>query len=277
MTDTKLYFWRARTLYLGPALGLSPHRNAVAVVCAGLNGHFRVAVDPRARKPNYIRCRVALIPPNTLHHLVTDTSPMAFFYVDAESDDLKRLHVQFPQSDGRLGLGFGNESGYLAALGRLHRGKPWKDAREDIGTALGLGPFATGDPRVEGALRTLRMDSGRSTQLAALARDASLSPSRFLHLFKQTTGVPFRRFRLWVRLGLAVRSIARGESLTEAALSAGFSSSAHFSAAYREMFGFSPSTLARARPAVAGSSGTQRDFASREPARKESPGAPNQS
>src|SRR5687768_7149853 len=34
----RLYSWGARALYLGPALGLSPHRNAVAVLAVGLDG-----------------------------------------------------------------------------------------------------------------------------------------------------------------------------------------------------------------------------------------------
>ena len=39
----------------------------------------------------------------------------------------------------------------------------------------------------------------------------------------------------------------QGENLTAAALDAGFSSSAHFSATFREMFGMEPSRLAGGR------------------------------
>jgi AraC-like DNA-binding protein len=47
--------------------------------------------------------------------------------------------------------------------------------------------------------------------------------------------------------GAAMRAIARGRTLTVAAMDAGFSSSAHFSAAYREMFGMEPSRLVKER------------------------------
>jgi len=47
-------------------------------------------------------------------------------------------------------------------------------------------------------------------------------------------------------MGAAVHALVAGVSLTAAALDAGFSSSAHFSAAFREMFGLAPSRLARA-------------------------------
>jgi AraC-like DNA-binding protein len=48
-------------------------------------------------------------------------------------------------------------------------------------------------------------------------------------------------------MGCAVRSMAAGQSLTDAALIAGFSSSAHFSAAFKEMFGMAPSRLTQMR------------------------------
>jgi AraC-like DNA-binding protein len=66
-----------------------------------------------------------------------------------------------------------------------------------------------------------------------------------MHLFKSAAGVPLRRYVLWARIAAVVRAAIAGESLTQAALGAGFSSSAHFSAVFREMFGLSPSQLLR--------------------------------
>ncbi len=94
---------------------------------------------------------------------------------------------------------------------------------------------------------SLREHPDKPHALDQVARKANLSPSRFLHLFKAATGVPFRRYRMWVRMGAAVRSMTAGRSLTEAALAAGFASSSHFSTAFREMFGLSPSQLTAAR------------------------------
>ncbi|HKQ16201.1 MAG TPA: helix-turn-helix domain-containing protein [Steroidobacteraceae bacterium] len=50
-------------------------------------------------------------------------------------------------------------------------------------------------------------------------------------------------YKLWVAMGAAVRSLQRGANLTQASLDAGFSSPAHFSSAYRQMFGMEPSRL----------------------------------
>jgi len=44
----RLMNWGARVLYLGPAFGLTPHRNATAVLAVALDGAIGVADDPVA-------------------------------------------------------------------------------------------------------------------------------------------------------------------------------------------------------------------------------------
>ena len=44
-------------------------------------------------------------------------------------------------------------------------------------------------------------------------------------------------------MGAVIRSLALGKNLTDAAYSSGFSSSAHLSTAFKEMFGLPPSVL----------------------------------
>lgn len=73
---------------------------------------------------------------------------------------------------------------------------------------------------------------------------------RFRHLFVAATGLPVRRYRLWIAMGSAMRAVARGETLTTAAHAAGFSSSAHFSSSFRGMFGMEPSRLSGGRLAA---------------------------
>ncbi len=55
--------------------------------------------------------------------------------------------------------------------------------------------------------------------------------------------VPLRRYRLWRRMALAMLAVRDGGTLTQAAHAAGFASSAHFSTAFRRMFGIAPSRL----------------------------------
>src|SRR5436190_70981 len=115
----KLFFWGARTLFLGQALGLSAHRNAVAVLCAGVDAPFEIACGPKQPEAGYIACRTALIPANTLHHLRCGEGWMAFLYVDARSDDFCRLDATMNCAHGRVGLQLANETSYLDALAAL--------------------------------------------------------------------------------------------------------------------------------------------------------------
>jgi len=89
----------------------------------------------------------------------------------------------------------------------------------------------------------LMVDTGENAGLAELAARVGLSEGRLAHLFRRNVGIPMRQYRLWLRLGQAVRSISRGRSLTEAAHMAGFSDSAHFCRICRRMFGTAPSDL----------------------------------
>ncbi|MCK6261750.1 AraC family transcriptional regulator [Vibrio sp. ZSDE26] len=70
-----------------------------------------------------------------------------------------------------------------------------------------------------------------------VAESLALSEGRFLHLFTQEIGVPWRPYLLWCRMICAVNSILKGESATHAAYQAGFSDSAHLSRTFKNTFG----------------------------------------
>jgi AraC-like DNA-binding protein len=245
MNETRLFLSGARALYLGPALGLSPHRNAVAVLGVGLDQPFRVALDPADPRPGYRPCRSIVIPPNTLHHLSATGGRLAFLYVDAMSSDYELLRERARVRERRAAYDLDMEERLIEVFSSLAAGSAsWRETRERLGSLGALGTPAKPDPRVALALSALHERPADPHPLGELAAAAKLSGSRFLHLFKQTTGVPLRRYKLWSRMGAAVQAVAAGTSLTTAALDAGFSSPSHFSATFREMFGAAPSALA---------------------------------
>jgi len=250
---SRIFAWAARALYVGPALNLSAHRNAVAVLALGLDGPFDVA-DPPADAPlRYRRTKSALIPPGTLHHFARTPALMAFIYVDPFSTDLDRLRGSAAICEPHACFSLADEQAYVGILNALASGiTDWPAARAAIDARLsGAGPVPM-DPRVKAVRSILHQDAGGRITLASLATHAGLSESRLRHLFKQVTGVPLRRYRIWVAMRLALQRIATGETLTTAAMDAGFSSSAHFSTAFRDMFGMEPSRLARGRLQIAG-------------------------
>ncbi len=247
----QLYAWGARALYLGPALGLSPHRNAVAVLALGLDAPFGVAEDPERPAAGYRQCRSVLIPPDTLHHFSGTTGCMAFLYVDPCSLDLARLWAMARARTPRAAFDLSVEGDLARVLGALAaRRTDWKSVRATLAAVLSGGADRKTDSRVRKALAILHEGCGARIPLRDLAGAADLSESRLRHLFRATTGVTVRRYRLWIAMGAAMRAVARGDTLTAAALDAGFSSSAHFSATFRDMFGLEPSRLAKGRLAT---------------------------
>lgn len=99
------------------------------------------------------------------------------------------------------------------------------------------------DPRIRAALTRLGDPARPHTSAAELAHAVGLSPSRFLHLFRQHTGTSFRRYRLWIRMVTAASLLAERRELTSVAADAGFASPSHFSSSFHSMFGLPPSHL----------------------------------
>lgn len=99
------------------------------------------------------------------------------------------------------------------------------------------------DPRIRKVIAWVAARLDQSVSLRDVTEVAGLSPGRTRHLFVEQTGLSFRTFLLWLRLVRAVELFADGASLTEAAHSAGFADSAHFSRTFRRMFGVSAATL----------------------------------
>ena len=98
------------------------------------------------------------------------------------------------------------------------------------------------DHRVKRVLRNLpkRLAEAEAVSLDAVAASVRLSPSRFLHLFTTSVGVPLRPYVLWMRLQCGARELAAGRSVAEAAYAAGFSDAAHFTRTFRRMIGATP-------------------------------------
>lgn len=101
------------------------------------------------------------------------------------------------------------------------------------------------DPRVRRIIDYAAAHLDEPLNLARAAEGVHLSPSRLRHLFVEQTGLAFKTYLLWLRLVRAVQLYSEGCSLTEAAHSAGFSDSAHFSRVFRRTFGLPATTLTR--------------------------------
>lgn len=99
------------------------------------------------------------------------------------------------------------------------------------------------DPRIALVAERIRREPNGTMSAQQHAQQVNLSFSRFLHLFKDEVGVPFRSFRAWKRARDLLHYVNRISSLTQVALEAGYPDSTHFSHSIRQAYGLKPSDI----------------------------------
>ena len=96
------------------------------------------------------------------------------------------------------------------------------------------------DPRIMRVVTLLRSRPDQAYSLKQLAEEATLSSSRLTALFKLQVGAPLRKYRIWVRLYVVAREVAKGKTFIESCSIAGFTDGPHFTNTFKSMFGVSP-------------------------------------
>ncbi|HEV8040963.1 MAG TPA: AraC family transcriptional regulator [Bryobacteraceae bacterium] len=84
-------------------------------------------------------------------------------------------------------------------------------------------------------------DPARRWMLADIAAEVRGSPVYLTQVFQQVEGLPLYRYQLRLRLARALDLLPQYGDLTALSLDLGFSSHSHFSAAFRQAYGRSPS------------------------------------
>jgi AraC-like DNA-binding protein len=220
---------RDRSLYVGDLPATDRHRHGAPVLLIGLSGPIDVEVAGAPRE----RCRSALVAPDVDHVLDPRGERVAVLYLEPDAPEFAAVRD----------LAGGGAAWNVATLPVDRAGFERRLVQFDVDGLLRRTRGTTIDRRIAGTLPAMRTHVARDR--AALAGDAALSASRFNHLFREETGVSFRRYRLWTRLRGAIRSVGATRTLTDAAMHGGFADAAHFSRVFRDMFGLTPSTVLR--------------------------------
>ena len=241
---SKLYIWQHRAFFMGHLPDIAEHRLGAAALCVGIDRPFRVL---ESESDLWREGRSVLVPPGCLHEIRVGGAILAILFVEPESDDYVALKDAMSDGEWQCLYGLKEEATVLAALDEVWRQQP------DAATIRGVldcwvpapdpGHRQPLDSRIQRVIELMKEDLNRNQSLGELADCVSLSPTRLVHLFKEQVGVPIRRFRQWRRMREVAARIVRGETLTDAALSAGFADSSHFSRAFRNMFGITPSSI----------------------------------
>lgn len=237
--------WEDRVLYVGPDLPSTLHAHHAVQVCISLSEPLRFRSSLRAPWRGH---GGAVIPSDVPHQTDPVVPLLATFWVDAETPEARGLvgsHVArtiLPIASSQLRvlvprLRACSEDGYDSRqAARL---------MDEVIRILApcTEPSPPLDPRVVRARELLRSAPMRRLALADLAAAVALSPSRLAHLLRAHLGLPVRRYLLWLRLRDALREMARGATITQAAHAAGFADTPHLDRTFRRMLGFTPSAV----------------------------------
>lgn len=104
---------------------------------------------------------------------------------------------------------------------------------------------STLDNRCEDVINIIKQIPLNQLTIPSLAQHVFLSESRLSHLFKEEVGISISSYLVHEKMRKAFRLVFEGETLTDAAIAAGFSSSSHFSRCVREKLGMSPSMITK--------------------------------
>ncbi len=231
-----------RAAFIGRAGDTQQHRHHAIQVAVALENPIRLEIGTEGSVP----CRAVAVGADVAHAIDCGGDWIGLYYLEADSepgrildgalrppgwtildesvaDVLETAFQRFASS--QAGAGLSSLSGRVAeALGLDHAAVPPRPSEV-----------------VDAAIRTLDELVPDEVRVAELAQGLGVRQRDLSAAFRQGTGLSIRSYVLWLRLQRAVRALSTGDNLTRAALSAGFSDSAHLSRVFRETFGVSPS------------------------------------
>ncbi|WOH51264.1 helix-turn-helix domain-containing protein [Bradyrhizobium sp. sBnM-33] len=186
---------------------------------------------------------VALLP-NIRHTIASDHRSVLSVVIEPESVRPGALEDLATRLSGPEGVVFASR--IRAAYHELrehHAGSDFSSTEFDrlcLGEPL---PQRELDPRVVRAIVQIGKFSGEPVTAASCAAEAGLSPSRFLHLFKEETGISFRSFRAWKRARHLLHFANQDINLAHLAQDIGYPDSTHFSHSIRRFYGLKPRAI----------------------------------
>ena len=187
---------------------------------------------------------LAVVQPNVRHTIASDYRSVLSIVIEPESvcpgvlEDLAR-RLSGPDSKTFIRR---IRAAYLE-LRDHHAGNDFSSAEFDL---LCLGEVLARrslDPRVARAIIQIGRFCGEPVTAASCAAEAGLSPSRFLHLFKEETGISFRSFRAWKRARHLLHFANQDINLAHLAQDIGYPDSTHFSHSIRRFYGLKPRAI----------------------------------
>ncbi len=241
--EGKFALWEGGGAYFGNTFDTKPHQHHAIQICIALKGSFRLK---NHEENDWLTCELAIIDSNVSHQIDGSGVCLLLIYLDPEQRLSRAVRKKManerifllPSSNEirpilkQLKLNTNEKTNLLSIVEKVLASLlPNEKLERSI------------DPRIEKVISTIKSMAGTPLAAIELAQIVGLSESRLAHLFNEQTGIPIRRYILWVRLQKAIVEMIKTNSLTEVAHASGFADSAHFTRTFRRMFGIVPSSL----------------------------------
>lgn len=235
-----LLMWPNRTLFFGPLSHLGFHSLGSVAVNIGLYKPFMMRTKNGQFKPY----RMVIIPAGCEHEMMGFGNIVASLVIERNSIDYvnisKRASFQTPNLTDIY------DPEWLECFQKIYEEKPSKAAiNNSLNQLLNKNRETelTIDPRINNIIDTIRNNTDNNFSQEYLAASEGLSASRFRHLFREQFNVPYRRYRVWRKVINALNSFNKVDSLTHAAMEAGFTDSAHLNRSFNGTLGVGPSLI----------------------------------
>jgi AraC-like DNA-binding protein len=229
-----------RLLYVGLIGAPSMRAMGSVNVYVAQQGSIRV----RTHGGDWQRTELAVVPPYVPHQVIAEARHIHALQIEAETVDLEALPAPL------RGCGVVHAPEFVAQVRRL--AGELHDTGGDVDLAaldfdtLFFGAALTPrriEPRVQAVVDAIKREPSAALSAEDCARSVNLSFSRFLHLFKQEVGAPFRGFRTWKRARSLLHHVNRDANLARVAQDTGYPDSTHFSHSIRQVYGLRPSDI----------------------------------
>lgn len=222
------------TGYMDPA----EHRHMAAHIIVSMGNHIQVRVDNK----EYLYKGIC-IPSGYSHKIDTCGNPVLVFLYDSTTNVAKHIQKVQDIDDEKCANIISLYDEFEKSSSKADYSKIEKYILEEVGLDA-LNSSVT-DDRIIAAMKYIRENGNSSMTCKAVANAVFLSEGRFSHLFREQVGMTFAAYLIYQRILNVYANVIRGKTVTEAAIEAGFSSSAHFADVNRRVFGISISNISR--------------------------------
>lgn len=235
---TKLYEAGDHILISAGYTDPAEHRHMAAQIILSMKEEIMVTAEGK----EYV-CRGVMLPSGVLHRVETKGNPVLVFLYDSATNVAMGI--------SRVECLSAKVCDEIAAVFREFEKTETEEAyavfEKSFLHHIGMGDSTccVTDERVVDAITYIRKNLSEKLLCQKVAASVFLSEGRFSHLFREQTGMSFASYLIYQRIMYVYGEILQGKSITDAAVAAGFSSSAHFADVNRRVFGLSAGNITR--------------------------------